>query len=143
MATKVVYIIPPGTAEAYQKCIDADPNGPYAPQAKAALDNISALSGGVSTQVGFDDEGQEEKRVSSSSNLSIWSGARSLLLGRRFCFYPGYFCFSSMLACFVASNAKNQLPLQTLPNPFTARSSSNRTLALAFSLSLTPSVTAV
>ena len=51
---KVVYIIPPGTAEAYQKCIDVDPNGPYAPQAKAALDNISQLSGGVQTQIGTD-----------------------------------------------------------------------------------------
>jgi tetratricopeptide (TPR) repeat protein len=59
---KVVYIIPPGTAEAYQKCIDADPNGPYAPQAKAALDNISALSGGVSTQVGFDDRTKKKKK---------------------------------------------------------------------------------
>lgn len=59
---KVVYIIPPGTAEAYQKCIDADPTGPYAPQAKAALDNISALSGGVSTQVGFDDKAKNKKK---------------------------------------------------------------------------------
>ena len=59
---KVVYIIPPGTTDAYQKCIDADPNGPYAPQAKAALDNISALSGGVSTQVGFDDKSKNKKK---------------------------------------------------------------------------------
>lgn len=51
---KVIYIIPPGTTDAYQKCIDADPMGPYAPQCKAALDNIAALSGGVSTQVGSD-----------------------------------------------------------------------------------------
>jgi tetratricopeptide (TPR) repeat protein len=51
---KVVYIIPPGTSEAYQKSIDADPNGPYAPQAKAALDNIAQLSGGVQTQIGTD-----------------------------------------------------------------------------------------
>jgi tetratricopeptide (TPR) repeat protein len=49
---KVIYIIPPGTAEAYQKAIDVDPNGPYAPQAKAALDNIAQLSGGVQTQIG-------------------------------------------------------------------------------------------
>lgn len=49
---KLVYIIPPGTAEAYQKCIDTDPNGPYAAQAKAALDNIAQLSGGVQTQIG-------------------------------------------------------------------------------------------
>jgi tetratricopeptide (TPR) repeat protein len=51
---KVVYVIPPGTADAYQKCIDADPMGPYAPQAKAALDNIAQLSGGVQTQLGSD-----------------------------------------------------------------------------------------
>jgi tetratricopeptide (TPR) repeat protein len=59
---KVVYIIPPGTAEAYQKCIDADPSGPYAAQAKAALDSIAALSGGVSTQVGFDDKAKKKKK---------------------------------------------------------------------------------
>jgi tetratricopeptide (TPR) repeat protein len=51
---KVVYIVPPGTTEAYQKCIDADPNGPYAPQAKLALDGIAQLSGGVQTQLGSD-----------------------------------------------------------------------------------------
>lgn len=59
---KVVYIVPPGTAEAYQKCIDADPNGPYAAQAKAALDNISQLSGGVATQVGTDNSGKRKKK---------------------------------------------------------------------------------
>ena len=48
---KVIYIIPPGTADAYQKCIDADPNGPYAPQAKAALDNLAQLSGGQATSL--------------------------------------------------------------------------------------------
>jgi tetratricopeptide (TPR) repeat protein len=51
---KVVYIVPPGTADAYQKAIDADPTGPYAAQAKAALENIAQLSGGVATQVGSD-----------------------------------------------------------------------------------------
>jgi tetratricopeptide (TPR) repeat protein len=59
---KVVYIVPPGTAEAYQKCIDADPNGPYAPQAKAALDNIAQLSGGVATQVGTDNSSKKKKK---------------------------------------------------------------------------------
>ena len=59
---KVVYVIPPGTADAYQKCIDADPNVPYAPQAKAALDNIAQLSGGVSTQVGFDSAAAKKKK---------------------------------------------------------------------------------
>ncbi|MGD0963771.1 MAG: tetratricopeptide repeat protein [Candidatus Acidiferrales bacterium] len=58
---KVVYIIPPGTAESYQKCIDADPNGPYAPQAKAALDNIAQLSGGVQTQIGTDSKKKKKQ----------------------------------------------------------------------------------
>lgn len=44
---KEIYIIPPGTVEAYQSCIDAAPTGPYAPQAKEALDNLSQLSGGL------------------------------------------------------------------------------------------------
>jgi tetratricopeptide (TPR) repeat protein len=49
---KLIYIIPPGTAEAYQKSIDAAPNGPYAPQAKAALEQLAALSGGEETSIG-------------------------------------------------------------------------------------------
>jgi len=49
---KLIYIIPPGTAEAYQKAIDAAPNGPYAAQAKAALDQLAALSGGEETSIG-------------------------------------------------------------------------------------------
>jgi tetratricopeptide (TPR) repeat protein len=48
---KVIYIVPPGTTDAYQKCIEADPNGPYAPQAKAALDSLAQLSGGAQTTV--------------------------------------------------------------------------------------------
>jgi tetratricopeptide (TPR) repeat protein len=44
---KEIYIIPPGTVEAYQSCIDAAPTGPYAPQAKEALDNLSQLTGGL------------------------------------------------------------------------------------------------
>jgi tetratricopeptide (TPR) repeat protein len=49
---KINYIIPPGTAEAYQKVIDLDPNGPYAAQAKTMLDSLTAMGGGVSTTVG-------------------------------------------------------------------------------------------
>jgi tetratricopeptide (TPR) repeat protein len=49
---KLIYIIPPGTLEAYQKCIDAAPNGPYAPQAKSALDGLTALEGGDQTTIG-------------------------------------------------------------------------------------------
>jgi tetratricopeptide (TPR) repeat protein len=49
---KEIYIIPPGTAEAYQKCIDAAPTGPYAEQAKQGLDELKVLSGGVETSAG-------------------------------------------------------------------------------------------
>jgi tetratricopeptide (TPR) repeat protein len=49
---KEIYVIPPGTTDAYQKCVDADPNGPYAPQCKAGLDELAQLSGGISTSVG-------------------------------------------------------------------------------------------
>lgn len=48
---KLVYTIPPGTADAYQKCIDAAPTGPYAAQCKAALDGLTALSGGEEIKV--------------------------------------------------------------------------------------------
>lgn len=49
---KMTYIIPPGTKEAYQKCIDANPSGPYAAQAKAALDGLQSLDEGADTTVG-------------------------------------------------------------------------------------------
>lgn len=49
---KLTYIIPPGTLEAYQKCIDVAPNGPYAPQAKSALEGLTALEGGDQTTIG-------------------------------------------------------------------------------------------
>lgn len=49
---KEIYIIPPGTSEAYQKCIDAAPTGPYAEQAKQGLEELKALSGGVETSSG-------------------------------------------------------------------------------------------
>jgi tetratricopeptide (TPR) repeat protein len=49
---KMIYIIPPGTLDAYQKCIDAKPAGPYAAQAKAAMDGLSQLDQGVDTTVG-------------------------------------------------------------------------------------------
>ncbi len=48
---KLIYIIPPGTADAYQKCMDAAPTGPYAAQCKSALDGIAQLSGGEDTKV--------------------------------------------------------------------------------------------
>lgn len=37
------YVLAAGTAEAFQKCIDADPDGPYAPQAKEVLDELASM----------------------------------------------------------------------------------------------------
>jgi tetratricopeptide (TPR) repeat protein len=48
---KLTYTFPPGLIDAYQHCIDADPNGPYAAQAKATLDGLNQLTGGTSTLV--------------------------------------------------------------------------------------------
>ena len=59
---KVTYTIPPGTLEAYQKCIDADPSGPYAAQAKAALDGLAQYSQAQAT--GFDDAKSTKKKRS-------------------------------------------------------------------------------
>jgi len=49
---KMIYIIPPGTTEAYQKCIDAAPTGPYAQQAKDMLAGLAAMGGGEDTSIG-------------------------------------------------------------------------------------------
>jgi tetratricopeptide (TPR) repeat protein len=51
-AGKEIYIIPPGTADAYQKCIDVAPNGPYVPQCQESLKELAIYSGGVETSVG-------------------------------------------------------------------------------------------
>jgi len=50
---KMTYVVPPGASDAYQKCIDAEPNGPYAAQCKQGLDGLAALAGGESTAVGM------------------------------------------------------------------------------------------
>lgn len=42
----------PGTAEAYQKAIDLDPNGSFGQQAKQGLDQLNQMTGGITTQVG-------------------------------------------------------------------------------------------
>jgi len=49
--TKLTYTFPPGLTDAYQQCITADPNGPYASQAKATLDGLNQLAGGTATVV--------------------------------------------------------------------------------------------
>lgn len=48
---KMTFVIPPGTVDAYQKCIDADPNGPWAAQAKQNLDALAAMGSGEATKV--------------------------------------------------------------------------------------------
>jgi tetratricopeptide (TPR) repeat protein len=49
---KMTYIIPPGTAEAYQKCIDAGADNSTGKLCKDALDGLNAMSGGQDTSVG-------------------------------------------------------------------------------------------
>jgi len=58
---KMTYIIPPGTGDAYQKCIDADPNGPYAAQCKQMLDSLAQMSGGEATAIGMKPKTQKKK----------------------------------------------------------------------------------
>jgi tetratricopeptide (TPR) repeat protein len=41
----------PGTEEAFQKAIDLDPNGSYGMQAKAGLEQLHQLTGGIDTKV--------------------------------------------------------------------------------------------
>ncbi|HEV2223785.1 MAG TPA: tetratricopeptide repeat protein [Candidatus Acidoferrales bacterium] len=48
---KDVYIIPPGTLEAYQKYLELQPNGPHAADAKASLESLAQLNGGAATTV--------------------------------------------------------------------------------------------
>jgi len=42
----------PGTAEAFQKAIELDPNGPVGAQAKQGLEQLNQLTGGIETKVG-------------------------------------------------------------------------------------------
>ncbi|HXX43760.1 MAG TPA: tetratricopeptide repeat protein [Candidatus Acidoferrales bacterium] len=49
---RITYVIPPGTADAYQKCIDTDPNGPNAAQCKTMLDSLASMAGGDVTLIG-------------------------------------------------------------------------------------------
>ena len=49
---KEVYVIPPGTEEAYKKYLELQPTGPHAAEAKESLDTVMQLSGEkVATQV--------------------------------------------------------------------------------------------
>jgi len=49
---KIVVTPMPGTAEAFQKAIDLDPNGPIGAQAKQGLEQLNAMTGGIETKVG-------------------------------------------------------------------------------------------
>jgi tetratricopeptide (TPR) repeat protein len=41
---QTITVFPPGTADAFQKCIDADPSGSYASQAKDVLSEMASLN---------------------------------------------------------------------------------------------------
>lgn len=41
---KIIYVIPPGTIEAYQRYLQLDPNGPYAGQVKSALEELAEFT---------------------------------------------------------------------------------------------------
>lgn len=45
-------IIKPGTAEAYQKALEMDPNGPFGAQAKQGLEMLQQMGGGFQTKIG-------------------------------------------------------------------------------------------
>ena len=41
---KIVYVIPPGTIEAYQRYLQLEPSGPYAGQVQAAMEGLAKLA---------------------------------------------------------------------------------------------------
>ena len=47
----IVPVLQPGTLEAYQKCIELDPNGSFGAQAKAGLEQLQTMGLGISTKV--------------------------------------------------------------------------------------------
>jgi tetratricopeptide (TPR) repeat protein len=51
-AGKMQYVIPPGTADAYQKCIDLGADDPVGKQCKEALDGLVAMNGGQDLSLG-------------------------------------------------------------------------------------------
>jgi tetratricopeptide (TPR) repeat protein len=51
---KITTVFPPGTEDAFKKCIDTDPkgpSGPYASQAKEVLNDMASMNGGEATTV--------------------------------------------------------------------------------------------
>ena len=49
---KVEPIVLPGTAEAFEKVIELDPNGPWGKQAKEGLEQLKAMAPGIQTSIG-------------------------------------------------------------------------------------------
>jgi tetratricopeptide (TPR) repeat protein len=49
--SKISVTLQPGTIEAYQKAIEADPNGPYAASAKEGLAQLEQMGAGIDTKV--------------------------------------------------------------------------------------------
>jgi tetratricopeptide (TPR) repeat protein len=49
---KMEVTLKPGTVEAYQKAIELDPNGPWGTQAKAGLEQVQQLTGGIDMKTG-------------------------------------------------------------------------------------------
>ena len=47
---KEVAVIPPGTAEAFQKYLELEPNGPHAADAKSTLEGLQQMGSGVATK---------------------------------------------------------------------------------------------
>jgi tetratricopeptide (TPR) repeat protein len=48
---KMIPVLKPGTIEAYQKCLELDPNGQWGAQAKQGLEQLQAMGAGVETKV--------------------------------------------------------------------------------------------
>ena len=46
-AGKMVYVVPPGTIEAYERYLQLEPNGPYAGQVRAAVEGLTKLTKAV------------------------------------------------------------------------------------------------
>ena len=49
---KMTYIIPPGTRDAFQKCIDLGADNALGQQCKQTMDGLAAMGGGEDTSVG-------------------------------------------------------------------------------------------
>jgi tetratricopeptide (TPR) repeat protein len=48
---KIIFVVQPGTAEAYQKAVELDPNGPYGQQAKQGLEALAQIAPGIDTKI--------------------------------------------------------------------------------------------